>query len=67
MAHKVRKVKVARKKIQTKASVIAKVTVLEGNLAWATRIIQTQQGEIDRLIKINDSLTKSLENLSRRD
>lgn len=40
---------------------------LNEKLEWATRIITLQQGEIDRIIKLNDKLTSTLDSLARKD
>jgi hypothetical protein len=63
---KVKKTRVIRKKPISKASLVAENKDLAGRIEWATRIISTQQGEIDRLMKLNDKLTNTLDNFARR-
>lgn len=55
------------KKIVTKAALNSLAKELTEKLEWATKIIQTQQGEIDRLMKLNDKLTSILDQFSRKD
>ena len=52
-----------------KAKVAKKPTQKEliERLEWGTRIITLQQGEIDRLMKLVDKLTDTLNGFSRRD
>jgi len=57
--------KIVRKPIVSKASLLAKVKDMEGQANWATTIIKTQQGEIDRLSKLNEKLTDTVNNLAR--
>ena len=61
------KTKTVRKPIRTKASFLVEIEDMKKQCAWGTKIVQMQQGEIDRLMKINDSLTESLRNYSRKD
>jgi hypothetical protein len=63
---KTKVVKVKRKVI-SKAELETKVKEAEDRLAWATRIVQTQQAEIDRLMKLNDKLTNILDQFSKKD
>ena len=55
-----RKSKVKRVKLPTAKE-------LAERLEWGTRIITLQQGEIDRLMKLVDKLTDTLNGFSRRD
>ena len=56
-----------KKVLITKGSLTALSKELADKLDWATKIIQTQQGEIDRLIGLNAKLTSILDQFSRRD
>jgi hypothetical protein len=60
------KTKVIRKKVVTKTELEAQIKELIGRVEWATRIISTQQDVIDRLMKLTDKLTNTLDNFARR-
>jgi hypothetical protein len=59
--------KVTKPKAPTVAELNVKIDTLTKECQWANRIITMQQAEIDRLIKLNDSLTTSINNISKWD
>jgi hypothetical protein len=61
------KTKSIRKPVINKAALHAEIKRLNGEVQWGQRLVQVQQGEIDRLMKLNDSLTASINNISKWD
>lgn len=67
MPKKPMKIKTPRKPIITKAKLLTRIKELEEEITWGKRIVALGQEEITRLMKLNDSLTTSINNMSRWD
>lgn len=61
------KAKIVRKPTISKTALHAEIKRLTGEVEWGAKIIKMQQGEIDRMIRLNDSLTTSINNISKWD
>jgi len=65
MAKKAKTVK--RKPVVSKKALQEEIKRLQEGIDWGKRIITMQQAEVDRLMKLTDSLTASINNISKWD
>ncbi len=56
-----------RKPTVTKEALNTEIEALKKEIEWGKRIVNMQQGEIDRLMKLNEALTSSISNISKWD
>ena len=56
-----------RKPTITKEALHTEIKRLTDEIEWGKKIVAMQQAEIDRMIKLNDSLTTSINNISKWD
>jgi hypothetical protein len=56
-----------RKPVVTKSALQAQIKELTDGLEWGKRIIKMQQAEVDRLMKLNDTLTGAISNMAKRE
>jgi hypothetical protein len=57
--------KATKPKTQTTAELRAELQKHTDHIEWSKRIITMQQQEIDRLMKLTDSLTDAINNISK--